>query len=365
MVAPSLNAKTAFQAPTARGNAALQAQTPGGNANLAPPGGNANLAPPGASAVLSAPGANAVLPAPTGNAVSPPAVDPILQRLDAVFVKDWTADASVTKATSEIRSDSLQLPPQLSAEILHEYKPTSIITKTYSRTQRAVTVYVFTFSDIPRAYGAYSALRIGSTNIVVRGDMSSESDQYICFLKGTRFVVIYSQVGEDDMSKQAASTIADQLSAAIDEHIESLRFLQSMPMLDRMPGTERILAGPVSARKYIPLPFAQTLRIQEARQALAADYQFPHPDADRVKAMLVDYGNNSTAFNIFNQYAARLAQQYKSKFITTYMQASRTGDTFMLCGYSGPRVFIVAGAHKKISLSVLGRQFATSPQSPY
>jgi hypothetical protein len=291
--------------------------------------------------------------------------DPILAKLNSIYVKEWNAEPAIVRNTADVGTPKLDLPPFISADILREYKPSSIITKTYSRTQRAVTVYVFTFSDIPRAYGAYSTLRTGSTNIVIRGDMSSESDQYICFLKGTRFVVIYSQVAEDDMSKQAASVVADQLAAGIDEHIESLRFLQSMPFLDRMPGTERILAGPISARKYMPIPFVQMLRIQDARQALAADYQFPHPDADRVKAMLIDYGDKALAFNIFTQYSDRLAESYKSKFMTANMQASKTGDTFMLCGYTGTRVYIAAGAHKKISLSVLGRQFASTPQYPY
>lgn len=313
-----------------------------------------SVAPP--QMVAPTPGASAVLQQQ----------DPLLQHLNTIQVKDWIGEPCSIKLPSDIGTSVLQFPPQLNPDILREYKPTSIIVKNYARTQRAVTAFIFTFPDIPRAYGAYSALRTGSSNIVVRGDMSSESDQYICFLKGTRFVVIYSQVAEDDMSKQAASAIADQLAHSIDEHIESLRFLQSMPYLDRMPGTERIIAGPISARKYLPIPFIQMLRIQDARQALAADYQFPHPDADRVKAMLIDYGDKTIAFNIFTQYSDRLAEQYKSKFITTYMQASRTGDSYMLCGYSGSRVFIVAGAHRKISLSVLGRQFAgTASQSQY
>lgn len=281
--------------------------------------------------------------------------DPVTAILDSINIPDW----STTPATvSPVLSTNIPIPVEQSTQILREYKLSSVIYKRYARPQRGIDVFIYNFPNGLLAFGAYSSLRIGSSNIVVRGDLSSEDDQFICILKGSRFITIHSQIAEDDMSKTAASAIADQLAQRIDEHSDPRAYFRGLPYLDRMSGTEHIFMGPVAARKFIPLPFIQMLRLSEARLSTAATYQFPHPEPDRAKAMIIDYGDPKLAFDIYNQYSGKLVDTFRTRQLSEMMQVSKTGQTYLLCGRNGTRLFLVAGAKRKISPMVLARQLA-------
>jgi hypothetical protein len=294
-----------------------------------------------------------VVPAPSP-ASAAAANDPVLFALDAITVPDWTAEpARLATNLAEV-----PIPAAQSAAILQEYKITSVIHKRFLRTQRAIDVLIYNFADGRSAFGAYSALHVGSSNIVVRGDLSTESDQYICFLKGTRFVSIVSSVEEDQLSKNAASVIADQLASRIDEHANQSAFFHVLPVLDRMHGTERIFMGPVATRKFMPIPFIPTLRLNESRGAAFADYQFPHPEPDRAKTMVIEYGDSKLASAVYEAYSAQVGPLYKSRMLGPTVQLSKTDKSWLLCGQSGTRVFIVAGAKRKISPMMLARVLA-------
>lgn len=283
--------------------------------------------------------------------------DPLPMMLDAITVQDWSANpASVVLLNAKPQALSFALPRNHTSELLSEFRCAAIIHKGYSRTQRNVDVYVYSFPDSRAAFAAYAALRSGSSNVVVRGDASSEDDATISFLKGTRFVTITTTAEDDELSKHASSEIADQLSTAIDEQAGPPSIINTLPILDRMRGTERIFYGPVAARKFMTIPYIGTLQLSSSHLGVYADYQFPHPEPDRLKLMLIDYGNDQTATSIYNEYESRLSESgHKMKPLSVNSQLVRMLDSWMLIGHSRGRVYVVSGAKHKLSPMVLNR----------
>lgn len=317
---------------------------------LAPP----HMVPPVAShAVAPAPAAAPVSVA-LPEAAAVPVIDPARTLLDSLQNPEWKADPSTIVSPT----GDFPFPYKQSPQLVKEFNCRSITYKRFSRTQRGIDVFVYTFPDVEGAFGAYSTMRLGSSNVIVRGDGSSEDDSGICFWKGNRFISITTTAEEDEVSKRFSTYIADQLSAGLPEGGAHLKLLSNLPVLDKMPGTERIFMGPLAARKYMAIPFIQTLQIQESKGAAYADYQFPHPEPDRLKAMIVEYGDARTATNVYNEYSRELASIHKSRPLSTTSQLSKVGPTYTLCMVSRTRVCVIAGAHRKLSPLVLARQLA-------
>lgn len=299
---------------------------------------------------------------PVADKSQPVAVDALLAATDPVQVvldgmplpSDWVAEPAASRTDLHY----VQLPQPQSSLLLAEFKCQSILFKRFKRTQRAVDVFIYNFPDARAAFGAYSTMRIGSSNVITRGDASSEDDQNICFLKGSRFVTVHATAEDDEVSKRTASTIADYLAANIDEHADPPSLLNTLPVLDRMPGTERVFMGPIAVRKYMAIPFIPALQSERAIGIAFADYQFPHPEPDRLKAMVLDYGDSRLAATIYNDYSARVAAVQKARPLSTAMQLSKGQDAYMVCGHVRTRLFIIAGAHRKLSPLVLARQLA-------
>lgn len=310
------------------------------------------------------PGGPSLTVAPTVSTVPGPAVlsdasaaqveDPVRTLLDSLGNSEWKSEPSTIVSSSA----ALPFPYQQSPQLLREYGCRSITYKRFSRTQRAVNVFIYTFPDVEGAFGAYSTMRLGSSNVVVRGNGSSEDDAGICFWKANRFVTITTTAEEDEVSKRFSTYIADQLSSRMPEAGAPLKLLRALPVLDKMAGTERIFMGPVAARKYMAIPFMQTLQIQQSKGAAYADYQFPHPEPDRLKLMVVEYGDPRIASTIYNEYAGEVASIHKSRPLSTTSQLSKAGATYILCMVSRTRVCVIAGAHRKLSPLVLARQLA-------
>lgn len=292
---------------------------------------------------------------------SPPAVpqealvpDPVLTMVNGIAIADWSAAPAIVSMKLPA---GFGLPRNHSSELLSEFRCTSVIRKHYTRTQRNLDVYVYTFPDTRSAFAAYATMRSGSSNVVVRGDASSEDDDTISFLKGTRFVTIITTAEDDELSKRAASQLADQLSTAIDEQWAPPAVLNTLPLLDRMRGTERIFFGPLAARKFISVPYMQVLQLDAAHPGVYADYQFPRPEPDRLKLMLVDYGSDSVAAKVYHDYAIRLEESgHKTKLLSTSAELVRMLDSWMLVGHSRGRVYLITGAKHKISSLILARQ---------
>lgn len=302
---------------------------------------------------------SAIPPSPqppvTPNAVPPESAaltNEISAIADEITDGEWETEPAAVMPVDA----GLPLPSSQSLELLQEFGCQSITYKRYARTQRTVRVFIFSFPDSIAAFGAYSTMRLGSSNVIKRGDASSEDEDTICLLKGKRFITITSSAQEDEVSKALASRIANELAQRIPERGFTPPLISALPILDRMPGTERIFFGPHAARKYMSIPFLQSLQLSRAKGAACADYQFQRPDADRLKTMVIDYGDPTMATVIYQNYSNQLAAIHKTRPLSPTSQISRVGNSYLLCMQAKSRVYLIAGAKKKVSPLVLARQ---------
>ena len=289
--------------------------------------------------------------------------DPAIGRLDALSAADWTAQPTQVLFSTygglvTVNGASASVPMMQQPELLQEFTCNHVLSKSFTRTQRAVTVLVYTFPDARGAFGAYSSMRTGSSTVLVRGDASSEDENSISFWRGQRFVVLTTSADEDETSKHLISKLADELSRTIDTSLTKPQLVTTLPQLDRVAGSERFFMGSIGARKHISIPFMQMLSIEKSNGAAFAEYQFPRPLAERMKALLIDYRDPEIARRVYEGYSAALAASHKPQMAQPNMEISKVGETYMLCGINGARVTIISGARRKVSPLVLARQFA-------
>lgn len=255
-----------------------------------------------------------------------------------------------------------QLPESdgLKAAILQEYGLQSFTRKSLQRGQRYIHIDVYEFANNDGAFAAYAFLRRGATTIVLRGDATSEDDDSISFVQGKTFISIYGTSGDDDESKDVIRRIATKVAKAIVETGSPPYILSTMPQLEFLHGSEKIVMGPVSARRFCPAPYLNSLDFKQARLACVADYQMREPVKERVKLLLVDYGGNAKAAAAsYQSYISALCQSRDENPDLRLAQDSnqfRNGATFTEIQLHGSRIFMVTGARKKYSAELLLRQ---------
>ncbi|CAN5385793.1 hypothetical protein BH11CYA1_BH11CYA1_50460 [soil metagenome] len=246
------------------------------------------------------------------------------------------------------------------AAILQEYGLQSFTRKSFQRGQRYIHVDVYEFANNNGAFAAYSFLRRGATTIVLRGDATSEDDDSISFVQGKTFISIYGTSGDDDESKDVIRKIAAKAAKAIAETGAPPYILSTMPQLEFLRGSEKIVMGPISARRFFPAPYLNALDFKQAKLACVADYQMREPVKERVKLMLVDYaGNTKAATASYQAYVVALCTSRDENPDLRLAQESnqfRNGATFCEIQLHGSRVFMVSGARKKYSAELLLRQ---------
>ncbi|HEY9720331.1 MAG TPA: DUF6599 family protein, partial [Trichormus sp.] len=163
-------------------------------------------------------------------------------------------------------------------QILQEFRCSGVVTRSYQRGQRRILVEAFRFPTSDGAYGAYYLLRHGASTVIKRGDASSEDDQSISFWKDRFYIHVYGTSEDDSESKDAVRAIADQLAAAIVAEPASLPpMISRLPSLEKVRGSEKLVMGPISARRFFPAPYINTLQLGNALGAAVADYQMQFP----------------------------------------------------------------------------------------
>ena len=255
-----------------------------------------------------------------------------------------------------------QLPESdgLKAAILQEYGLQSFTRKSLQRGQRYIHIDVYEFANNDGAFAAYAFLRRGATTVVLRGDATSEDDDSISFVQGKTFISIYGTSGDDDESKDVIRRVATKVAKAIVETGAPPYILSTMPQLEFLHGSEKIVMGPVSARRFCPAPYLNSLDFKQSRLACVADYQMREPVKERVKLLLVDYGGNAKAAAAsYQSYISALCQSRDENPDLRLAQDSnqfRNGATFTEIQLHGSRIFMVTGARKKYSAELLLRQ---------
>ncbi|MDP3506873.1 MAG: hypothetical protein Q8T09_02670 [Candidatus Melainabacteria bacterium] len=255
-----------------------------------------------------------------------------------------------------------QLPESdgLKASILQEYGLQSFTRKSLHRGQRYIHVDVYEFANNDGAFAAYSFLRRGATTVVLRGDATSEDDDSISFVQGKTFISIYGTSSDDEESKDVIRRVATKIAKAIVETGAPPYILSTMPQLEFLHGSEKIVMGPVSARRFCPAPYLNSLDFKQSRLACVADYQMREPVKERVKLLLVDYGGNAKAAAAsYQSYISALCQSRDENPDLRLAQDTnqfRNGATFTEIQLHGSRIFMVTGARKRYSAELLLRQ---------
>lgn len=243
-------------------------------------------------------------------------------------------------------------------DILAEFGVRKCCKRTYQRGQRFIHAVVYFFASPEGAYGAYNYLRQGSSTIVVRGAGSSEDDQSISFWKGQTFVRLIQTSEEDEESKEALRSIAKELDASIPASSLPPLVLNQLPVIDRVSGTEKLVMGPNSGRKFFPAPYVSSLSLDRARAAVTADYRFQMPP-ERLKLLVVDYGNVSLAGSVYESYRSNLDSEHETKEVSdasTPTGIVKLDNGYMLVQLRGSRIFVIMGARKRVSPLMLARQ---------
>jgi hypothetical protein len=240
-----------------------------------------------------------------------------------------------------------------------EFHCSAIIRRAFQRGQRRITADVFTFPNSDDAYGAYRLLRSGSSTVVKRGDDSSEDESSLSFWKDKYFVRVFTTSEDDDESKEVMHKLADQLAAAIPANAALPKVIAHLPDIDRVRGSEKLIMGPVSARRFFPAPYIGSLAFANAKGAAVADYQVSYPYPERLKLLFVDYADYVTAQHAYDGYVSALEEGRESERESPSVTADvvlKINGTYLLCGLRGERLVVVSGARKKASPTMLARQ---------
>lgn len=243
-------------------------------------------------------------------------------------------------------------------DILAEFGVRKCCKRTYQRGQRFIYAVVYFFSTPEGAYGAYNYLRQGSSTIVVRGAGSSEDDQSISFWKGQSFVRLSQTSEEDEESKEALRAVAKVIDASIAPTSLPPLVLNQLPVIDRVNGTEKLVMGPNSGRRFFPAPYVGSLSLERARAAVTADYRFQMPP-ERLKLLVVDYGTVSLAGSVYENYRSTLDAEHDAKDVSdanTPTGIVKLDNGYMLVQLRGSRIFVIMGARKRVSPLMLARQ---------
>lgn len=262
---------------------------------------------------------------------------------------------------SEVSSTSLPLDnsdpytDDLTFRQLQEFHCSDIFTRTFQRGQRLVLVKMYLFADPSGAFGTYTSLRKGASTVVTRGDGSSENDDSISFWQGNCYFSLFTTAEDDDEAKEMLRALADNIGQKIRAHAGQPQIMARLPRLDRVAGSERLIMGPLVARQVFPAPYLGVLSLEKSKSAALADYQFSAPYRERMKLLLIDYGNQALATTIYDKYLDNLGASHAVQD-TGGLTLFKMSNTYLLCSLQGERLVIITGARKKTSPVMLARE---------
>jgi hypothetical protein len=283
-----------------------------------------------------------------------------LHILDVLKAGDWQSSPAehfqgVGRTFVTASGANLPNPGGESAEALREYGCTHVFVKKFWKPQRNATIAMFYFPETRGAFGAYSIMRQGSSNVVVRGDASSEDDDSISFLKGNYLFKLSNSAGEDEVSKDLITGLATQLNEAVSGKADVPPLVSTLPGLDRLRGSEKFFMGPVTARRFTLAPFVGQLFTAKFSGAALADYIIPPPQAERLKLLVVDYENPETAKGIYDSYIELVSASHKPTLETPTSQLFKSNNSFVFCQLRGKKIALISGARRKAAPLMLAR----------
>lgn len=289
--------------------------------------------------------------------VSTPAdLTSVFNAINALAAEGWNAEATNDTVVPPYNASAPEDPLQASS-MLSEFHCTNIVGKALQRGQRRVLVQAYRFDSPLGAYGAYSTMREGASTVVTRGDASSEDDQSISFWQDNYFIRLSTTSQDDEESKDLLRVLADKISASIANHAQLPQLISRLPNLDRIDGTEKLVMGPIAARKATPLPLIGLLSLEKSQGAASADYHFTDPNPERMKLLLVNYGDGPLAASVYRNYTQSLSENHKGEILAT-SSMFKVSNYYLFCQLRGERMCIISGARKRVSPYMLMRQLS-------
>lgn len=244
--------------------------------------------------------------------------------------------------------------------ILEECGCQAVAQKVFRRGNRFVTFEAFKFDSTVGALAGYNFLRSGSTTVVKRGDGSSEDSQSISFWQDKYFFRIFTSEEDDSEAKEVVSAIAGKVNGVIRAHAGPILIMKSLPSLDRVKGSEKVVRGSLTASHYYSLPYIRKLLIESARGAAVADYQVYYPNRERLKVLYIDYGDQEKAQRAYINFASSMSElQPPVDGGPEHSPRSlfKLNKRFVFCELKPRgRLVVISGARKKNSCQALSSQ---------
>ncbi len=285
-----------------------------------------------------------------------------LGAVSSLSLAGWEAQSPVwmtrTKGTL-VAPEGVTVPASVGASrpLLLEYGCTDFVSRSFHREGASCHVDLYHFAKADGAYGAYSTLREGSSNIVLRGQASSEDDNCISFWKGSVFAKLKANSENDEEAKSALTKLADELVKRIEGTGELPLVLRSLPSFEKVKGSEKFFMGTEAAHRYLNVPFIETLYLAGSDGAAHADYQFASPISERLGLLAINYKSATLAQSSFKSYVDNITAMSNKVLQRTDNEAlCRVSDSFLLCQLNGQKLIVISGARKKFSPGMLARQ---------
>ena len=241
--------------------------------------------------------------------------------------------------------------------VLAEYRCTEVAIRRFRRGDLNCELDLFRFASTDGAYGVYSTMHAGSSTVLMRGQGNSEDENSITFYTGNALAYLHSASDGDAEAKAMMGHLADQISKRLPVGQNVPRMISAMPYMDRVTASEKFFMGSQEALRYGNVQFSDALLLDQSRGAACADYQYSRPMAERLKLMLAEYPNQSVARNAFSSYTSTMtAYAHKTLDKSDSQTVCKMAGGFLMCGIMGSRVFVISGAKRATSPSVLARQ---------
>lgn len=240
--------------------------------------------------------------------------------------------------------------------ILREYGCNAAVWRQFKRGQRLCTALLLQFATPDGAAGAYTVLRQGSSNVVTRGGMSSESDDNICFVTGSTYVTLFTNAQDDDEAKGVLTQLADLFLKKLDSGTKLPALFTALPAVDKVRGSEKLFMGPVAARRWSNFPYIGKLMIDKSGGAISADYLYSAPYRERLHLLIIQYNNEEQAKYAYKTYTGCLSAMNEPKSQTTNRSVFKINDAYLLCQYNRQRLSVISGARKSYASIMLARQ---------
>lgn len=265
------------------------------------------------------------------------------------------------QATNEIKDGAPATSFVLrDTKVLEELHCQVLAQKTFKRGNRFITLEEYLFDNPMYASAAFGLLHTGSTNVVKRGDGSSEDEKSISFWQDRHFFRLASTEPDDEESKDVMNKMSKQMSAIVAIHSDSPRFGQYLPQIERVRGSERLVVGPLTSKHYFDLPFLEKLSIDKARIAALADYQVQYPNRERLRVLVINHENPATAQSGFKNYVDELTSLHEADFVKDGPNPQalfKINKTYLFLGFKEPnKLVLIYGARKRSSSSQLACQ---------